>query len=348
MARDNSLYNKSLAAFKEEIINNSYTFQSKLPPESVLTEKFNISRSTLRKVMEKLKEEGFIESHQGSGWFVCNKSINRYIPVIIQKDSQNYRLTEIFEGTQDFFDSIGFSSLLTLAETNPKKEIELINKLISNGHKNFIIYPLSHNSNNVFYQKLLRKGYNCVFVDTLPEKITCDYVTSCNFLGGYMATKKLIDLGHTDIAFCSLPSPEQANTISERYEGYLSALEQNKIPFSESMVYIKKDMTFEEFGDYVVENLSSTALFASTDELGLILMKKFALSSKHPAIIGFDNTVLSSSLNMASINQNFYEMGRTAARLLYERIINPNKSYEHIYIPVSLEERASLTRPADI
>ena len=150
------------------------------------------------------------------------------------------------------------------------------------------------------------------------------------------------------IAFCSLPSPEQANTISERYEGYLSALEQNKIPFSESMVYIKKDMTFEEFGDYVVENLSSTALFASTDELGLILMKKFALSSKHPAIIGFDNTVLSSSLNMASINQNFYEMGRTAARLLYERIINPNKSYEHIYIPVSLEERAPLTRPADI
>ena len=196
---------------------------------------------------------------------------------------------------------------------------------------------------NPFYQKLLRKGYNCVFIDTLPSRITCDYVTSCNFLGGYIATKKLIDFGHSDIAFCSLPGLEETNTIRDRYDGYVSALEQNKLELSDHMVFIKKDMDFEEFGDYVVENLSSTAVFASTDELAVILVRKFALSDKHPAIIGFDNTILSENFNFASVNQNHYEIGRTAAELLHKRIVNPAKSYEHIFIPVTLVERASLT-----
>lgn len=344
MARNDTLYNETLKILKAKIVNNTYTFQSRLPSETAIAKELGVSRNTVRKVLKTLKEEGFIDSHQGSRWVVSGKNISRYIPVIIQKDSKNYRITEIFEGAHDFFDGIGFSSLLTLADNSPEKERDLIRKLINEGHRNFIIYTV-HRSNTSFYQNLLRKGYNCVFVDTLPGDITCDYVTSCNFLGGYEATKKLIDLGHRDIAFCSLPDPSQTRTVEARYKGYLSALEQNGIPVSNRIIFIKKDMTFDEFADFVVQNLSATAIFASTDELAVLLMRDFELSSKHPAIVGFDNTILSESYNFASVNQNFYEMGKTAAELLYKRITNPKKNYEHIYVPVSLIERASLTRP---
>lgn len=345
MSKNNNLFIQALNTLKKEIIDGKYPFQSKLPSEEILSQNLNISRTTLRKVLNALKETGLIESHKGSGSFICDKSINRYIPLIIPKNNQNYRMTEIFQGTHDFFDSVGFSSLLTLSDDDPKKEIEQIKKLMTEGHRNFIIYPTSCDRNASFYQRLLRKGCNCVFIDTLPSKITCDYVTSCNFLGGYEATKKLIELGHKDIAFCTLANPEHTNTIGDRYEGYISALEQQKIKPSDSAIFIQKDLGLDAFADHIVDNLSSTAIFASTDELAVALVNKFAQSDKHPAIIGFDNTVLSESFDLSSINQNLYEIGRTAAELLHKRIVKPNKNYEHIYIPISLIGRSSLTKP---
>lgn len=341
MAKNNNLYLQALETLKKDILNGTYPFQSKLPSEEILSNELNISRTTLRKILKVLNDEGLIESRHGSGSFVCNKSINRYIPVIIPKNNSNYRMMEIFEGSHDYFEKIGFSSLLTLTEGDPQKEIEIINRLIADGHKNFIIYPTSCDGNAYFYQSLLKKGCNCVFIDTLPRKITCDYVTSCNFLGAYEATKKLISLGHKDIAFCSIPDPKLANTIDERYAGYVSAIEQHELKVSDN-VFILKDMVLDEFADHIVKNMTSNAIFASTDELAIILLNKFAQLNKHPAIIGFDNTILAESFNLASINQNLYEIGYTAAKILHKRIVNPSKSYEHVYIPISLIERSSL------
>lgn len=343
MSKNNNLFVSALEALREEIISNTYPLNSKLPPETELAKKLNIGRSTLRKVLDALKEEGLIESVKGSGSFVCNKNIIRYIPIIISHNDANYRKTEILKGIQDSLNKNGFSPLLTFYDSDPKKEMELVLKLINDGHKNLIIYPLSSESNVSFYQRMIRKGINIVFVDTLPNTITCDYVTSCNFLGGYNATRKLIELGHKEIAFCSLFDPNVTNTVFERYNGYISALEQHKLNFSNDMIFIRNEMDNDEFTNYIIKNLSSTAIFTSSDELAVLLNNKLSsLNKKLPAIIGFDNSLIAESINLASINQDFYEIGKTAAELLYKRILNPSKNFEHIYIPVSLIERSSL------
>ena len=157
MAKTNDLYLKALDKLKKEIINGKYPFKSKLPSEKNLAEKLNISRTTLRKVLETLKEEGFIESLKGSGWFVCNKNILRYIPIIISSDDSNYRKNEILKGIQDYLTKIGFSPLLTFSELDSQKEVELILKLVNDGYKNIIIYPLSSESNVSFYQHFRRE-----------------------------------------------------------------------------------------------------------------------------------------------------------------------------------------------
>lgn len=51
---------------KEEI----YPPNSKLPSEREFCEEFNVSRTTIRATIRKLREEGFIEVHQGRGAFV--------------------------------------------------------------------------------------------------------------------------------------------------------------------------------------------------------------------------------------------------------------------------------------
>lgn len=343
MARSNDLYINVLESLKQDILSGKYPFQSKLPPQEDLAIKLDISRSTLRKILAELEKTGLIETHKGSGSFVCNKNINRYIPFIIPKNDTSYRLAEILEGSNSYFNNIGFSSLLTIkTESSSQNEKEIVLKLKDEGHKNFIIYPVASILNASFYRGLQQEGCNFVFIDTLPERLACDYVTSSGFLGGYKATKKLIELGHTNIAFCSIPDPKHANTIYERYLGYLSALEEHSIEPSKENYFICKDMSYEDFGSYIANNTSSTALFASTDQLAIILLNKFAKINKRQAIIGFDNTILAENFNLASINQDLKEIGRIAAELLHKRIINPSKPYEHIYIPVSLVERSSL------
>lgn len=348
MAKDNRLYSQALQTLKKEIFNGTYPFQSKLPSEETLSKTLNISRSTLRKILKTLNGEGIIESRQGSGSFVCNKGINRYIPIIIPNSDPTNRMMEIIEGAHHYFDSMGFSPLLIPSDCDPQKERELINKLTAEGHRNFIIYPSSSSSNNSFYRTMLKEGYACVFIDTLPDGITCDYVTSCNSLGGYEATKRLIASGYKEIAFCGFPNPQISNTIGDRYSGYISALEQNGITPEASYVFMSEDNNIEKFADSVAERLTAPAVFASTDLLAVTVLNRFKNSNRPlPAVVSFDNSILSESFDLTSVDQNLYEIGRAAAEILHKRILNPFKSYEHIFVPVKLIERGSVKPCAD-
>ncbi|MGD8109210.1 GntR family transcriptional regulator [Vibrio sp. TRT 17S01] len=57
-------------AIKSDIVNNTYPAWSQLDGEHALANKFGVSRPTLRKAIEKLKQESFVHSRQGSGMFV--------------------------------------------------------------------------------------------------------------------------------------------------------------------------------------------------------------------------------------------------------------------------------------
>ncbi|ASI93137.1 MULTISPECIES: GntR family transcriptional regulator [Vibrio] len=57
-------------AIKADIINGLSPAWSQLEGEHALSDKFGVSRPTLRKAIEKLKQESFVHSRQGSGIFV--------------------------------------------------------------------------------------------------------------------------------------------------------------------------------------------------------------------------------------------------------------------------------------
>ena len=343
MAKSNELYLSALERLKSDIANEKYPFNSRLPSEAVLSKELQICRSTLRKVLNALKSEGYIETRQGSGSYICNRNVSRFIPVILPNRDTVSRITEMLQGIQDGLSDVGFSPLITVRDKDSQDEMNTINEFVKKGHKNIIIVPATSERNSFFYQELLHQGVNLIFVDILPNNINCDYVTSCNFLGGYLVAKKFIDLGHKKIAFCSLSDPKRINTLGERFAGYVSALSQNRIEYSDNLVFIKHGISNEEFAADILNKCSeATAIFSATDELAFILIHKLAGSDRNLAVCGFDNWLVDESMNLASVNQNFYEIGKAAAELLYKRIIEPKKPYEHVYIPVSLIERDSL------
>ena len=46
-----------------------------LPSESELSAEFGVSRVTVRRALETLRDERLVESRQGFGWFVCDRSV---------------------------------------------------------------------------------------------------------------------------------------------------------------------------------------------------------------------------------------------------------------------------------
>ena len=342
MAKTEIIYLTALESLKKEIISGKYDFNPKLPSEAELATRLNISGSTVRKVLTQLRNEGLIETRNGSGSYVSEKNLNRIIPVVICNTDPMLRNNKSLQGIKDYLGEKGFISLPTLNRASPECEREMINDLLENGHKNLIIFPLSSQSNTYFYQELMRNGINLAFADILPNNIACDYASCCNFLGGYMATKKLIDLGHTDIAFCCYDKPGTINTVRERFKGYLSAHTQNGLEVKKENIVFNLTVHEDDAIDEFVETTTVKAIFAATDALAFSLLNKFNNTERKPAIIGFDNSDIAERFSLATINQHQYETGRAVAELLYKRMLDPDKKYEHIYLPVSVIERDSL------
>jgi GntR family transcriptional regulator len=54
----------------EHILSSGFARGEKLPSESDLVRRFDVSRVTVRQALEALRAEGFIESRHGKGWFL--------------------------------------------------------------------------------------------------------------------------------------------------------------------------------------------------------------------------------------------------------------------------------------
>lgn len=84
------VYNKLL----KNIIDGTYPEGSKLPTENELSEQLNVSRMTLRQSLLLLKEDGFIETRQGSGNYVKSEKNIKESHII---DSKSISISNIID-----------------------------------------------------------------------------------------------------------------------------------------------------------------------------------------------------------------------------------------------------------
>jgi len=128
---------------KEKIENGLYKSWSSIEGEQILCDMYDVSRTTIRKAISKLKQEGYLHSRQGSGVFV---------------------------NPPEFYEE---KSLTTLSERIDEKEklknIILDFKLIEAGEELAEIFNLSPGS-KLFYYERLRK------VNDVPKVLEKTYM----------------------------------------------------------------------------------------------------------------------------------------------------------------------------
>ncbi|MFC3034263.1 LacI family DNA-binding transcriptional regulator [Pseudoalteromonas fenneropenaei] len=185
-----------------------------------------------------------------------------------------------------------------------------------------------------------------------PLKSRCIYLD--NKTGGYLATKAMLDAGHSKIAYISGPTwKEDAN---QRLAGHHQALQEAGIADNPHL-YVTGDFK-QESGTAGLQTLLArdsdfTALVCANDEMASGAMAyardiKLALPEQL-SIIGFDNIVYSSYLypSLATVDYPVEEMAKMAAALILKEVYQQkglqinNEFYPSIVMRDSLQKRPS-------
>jgi LacI family transcriptional regulator len=207
-----------------------------------------------------------------------------------------------------------------------------------------------------------------VFIDRKhPGLEEFDSIMIDDILGGYQATKHLIDLGHRKIGFIGditevqtkpkngnikVHNPFRFTSSKDRYEGYLKALaEAGILPLS---IYFGEDHHGHiEAKAMALKMLTlpdpPTAIFAASDTqaFGVIQAAK-ELGRSIPAdlsVVGFDDVQAAEFMELTTIRQMLYRSGQLGVKSLIKRIDDPDSDTHQIYIPTEIIKRKTTAIP---
>ncbi|MES2461898.1 MAG: LacI family DNA-binding transcriptional regulator [Armatimonadota bacterium] len=168
---------------------------------------------------------------------------------------------------------------------------------------------------------------NIVLVDNRDETGVYESVISDGFGGAYVATRHLIDLGHSRIGF--FLSEPGVTTFQDRQRGYLSALFEAGIVPEQDLVLrggATDDARNAQLCHYLSAANRPTALVTANDDAALQTLRVCrTLNLTVPedlSLIGFDDVDSSSHTSppLTTLRVTKEQMGRLAVRRLHARL----------------------------
>ena len=229
-----------------------------------------------------------------------------------------------------------------------QKEEKIANVMIRNRVDGLIVAVTKHTVDMELFQKFKAVGIPVIFIVREPQNRSFNYVSVNNVEGAFKATDFLIRKGHRRIAHLMGPRTLQISLV--RLEGYKKALKRNNILLDMGLV---KEVNFsrQETEKAIREFLSipapPTGIFTFKNDITLDALR--FLKNEYPEKLrvidftDFGNLPFFAYMDdkpLASVDENFYEVGRQAATLLF-RMINEDmpeqtEQPENIEIPCEL------------
>ncbi len=243
----------------------------------------------------------------------------------------------------------GYGVLLCNTQNDRNRELGYLQLL--SGHKlDGIVFLTSHAEDRELAD-ILRRNRNVVLIDEDVAGVSAPRVFSENRVGGYLATRHLLDYGHRQIAF--IGGPNNLLSTQERFTGFKNALQEYRLKPATNL--IRFGPYTSDFGrDAALAFLNSrkrpTAIFASSDYVALgVLNAAHRSGLKIPdalSLIGFDDMPLAELLQppLTTIRQSAQELGAAGTRILLQVIAGVRVEPMETRLPVELIRRDSVLR----
>lgn len=175
----------------------------------------------------------------------------------------------------------------------------------------------------------LFKASNTPFVRISPtlNKSICPYVETNDREAAYDMTCELIAQGHKRIGFIKGHPDHLA--VTHRYEGYIAALEENRIELDQSLVAqgFNSFESGEEAGrELLAQTPRPTAIFAANDDMAAgVMMVAHQMGLAIPeqlSVAGFDDTPVAHQIwpSLTTVRQPIQAMAKKATELLLKQL----------------------------
>lgn len=309
----------------------------------VLNGRSDVSRKTRTKVEELLEEHGYKRR---------NASSRSALLELVFPELESAWALEIIRGVENVAKANGMSVILTESGTRHAPGAGWVEGVMARRPAGVVLVfsdlPLEYR------QQLDSRSIPFAIIDPAGDPAPgVPSVGSANWAGGMMATRHLIELGHTRIA--AISGPEDMMCSLARIDGYSSALNTAGIPIDRSLI---------RYGDFQVDGGRAhalellhleerpTAIFAGSDlqALGVLdAARQLGLSVPDElSIVGYDDLQVArwSSPALTTVHQPLIEMAEEAARMVLRLRDGERPNNLRLDLATSLVIRQSTAAPA--
>jgi LacI family transcriptional regulator len=311
-----------------------------------LKDSYEISTETKKKVLDTAKEMGYMPNPY-AGFLRNHKS--KTVAMIVPELTNNFFIQAI-SGAQTIAHENEFHILIYVTNDDFKMEESII-KDLQNGRVDGVIMSIANTTTNYqHFQELINCGIPIIFFDRICHEIETTKIITDDFTSGFNATEHLIQNGCKNILYLSLS--KNLSIDNKRRQGYMEALDKNNLPFlKENVLQCDGDEkeNYSKIKKVLQKQPKFDGIFASVEKLALTsyyVCNDLCISiPKQIKIISFSNLRTAPLLNpsLTTINQPAYEMGATAAKVLFQHL-NKKRSLlenENIILKSELIKRYS-------
>ena len=244
---------------------------------------------------------------------------------LLSPNSANPYFAEIGRAVEDAAFTSRYSVIICNTEGKQEKESFYLDVLSKKRVDGIILVGISQTNETL--DRLLAKGVPVVLVDREIPDLDVDLVLTDNKHAGYLATRHLIEQGHTRIA--CVTGPAHVHPSSRRVVGYQEALQEAGLPLQEEYVLpgdFSAQSGWEATRTLLALPQPPSAIFLCNDLMAIGGLRAAAEAGfavpQDLAIMGFDDIELASFTNptLSSISQPKAEMGAIAVQMLLEQI----------------------------
>jgi len=307
---------------------------------NVLNRPHLVSDATRTRVQAAIVELGFVRNETARQ---LRAGRSRTIAYVVM-DAGNPFFNDVARGVEDTARAEGIAVYLCNSNQDADREHEYLERLREQRVQGVLITPIDPSGERL--AAMPGRGTPVVLVDAQAPDPTWCSVSVDDELGGELALTHLLESGHERIAFVG--GPLTVPQVRDRHRGALRALAAAGRDPSALTVLETEALQVAE-GRRAGERLAGlpasarpTAAFCANDLLALGLLQAMTrLGRSVPedlAVVGYDDIVFAeaAAVPLTSVRQPREQLGRTAARLLFEEAAG-DESHVHQQIRFSPE-----------
>lgn len=353
------------------ILNGELHPNDRIPSLNEITDTYNVSKITARRVLNDLVAEGLVYAIRGRGSFVSDTSsyppgnrkagMSQNLGVVMENASGEF-MSDLIRGIDEETFKHGMHINLCLSNDSYEREAEILNRLLQQGVNKILLFMVINNQeeglnkNLPLYLSLQEKGVQLLMIDCYIPLIPIPSIAWDNYGGMKKLVEHVYQLGCRNLAYVARVN--NAITTAKRLIGFKDGLLEHGLSYQPHRVQRVPWTPGESYrfgarslvAQLLQEDTGIDAILCSDEEIGSGVFDALSalskVGSRRIKVGGFGNPQsknLLCGVPYIALEQNTYELGRIASEIILTGEIAKGNGLDgngvyHKVLPVSIRQ----------